>query len=112
MAFHEALRDTARREELHSEAASRFREALLLRPGSFDAKWNLELVERPPPPPSGGGGGGSAPPSQQSAQTGNTQLAQSDADQILNSVERAEREVRAEQARRRRVTQSKSGKDW
>ncbi len=112
VSFHEALRDTTRREELHSEAAARFKEALMLRPGSLDAKWNLELVERPPPPPNGGAGGGNAPPTQQSGQTGDTRLAQSDADQILNSVERAEREVRAEQARRRRVTQAKAGKDW
>jgi hypothetical protein len=112
VAFHEALRDTARREELHAEAASRFKDALLLRPRSVDAKWNLELVERPPPPPSGGGGSGTPPPTPTSGQSGNARLAQSDAEQILNSVERAEREVRAEQARRRRLTQSKSGKDW
>jgi Ca-activated chloride channel family protein len=112
VAYHEALRDTARRAELHSEAAARFREALLLHPGSVDTKWNLELVTAPQPPPSRGGGGGATPPNPQQARPSGSAIAQSDADQILNSVERAEREVRAEQARRRRLTQTRSGKDW
>ena len=111
VAFHEALRDTARRGELHAEAAARFRDALLLEPGSLDAKWNLELVQEPNPP-SRGGGGGSAPPSAGETRPSGSALAQSDAEQLLNSVERAEREVRAEQARRRRLGQSRTGRDW
>jgi hypothetical protein len=74
--------------------------------------WNLELVQAPPPPPNRGGGGGSAPPSTPPAQPANNRLAQSDAEQILNTVERTEREVRAEQARRRRLAQARTGKDW
>lgn len=112
VAFHEGIRDSARHDALFAEAATRFRDALLLRPGSFDAKWNLELVQAPPPPPNKGGGGGSAPPNPQPARTANTTLAQSDAEQILNTVERAEREVRAEQARRRRLATTRAGKDW
>jgi Ca-activated chloride channel family protein len=112
VAYHEALRDSTRRDELQAEAAARFREALLLRPASFDAKWNLELVTALPPPPSRGGGGGSAPPNQPPAPSSGNALAQSEIEPILNSAERAEREVRAEQARRRRLTQTRSGKDW
>lgn len=114
VAFHEAIRDSARHDALFAEAATRFRDALLLRPGSFDAKWNLELVQAPPPPPTrgGGGGGGSMPPDPQPARQANNTLAQSDAEQILNTVERSEREVRAEQARRRRLAQTRAGKDW
>jgi Ca-activated chloride channel family protein len=111
VAFHEAQRDSARHDALFAEAATRFRDALLLRPGSFDAKWNLELVQAPPPPPNRGGGG-STPPAEQPARPATTTLAQSDAEQILNTVERAEREVRAEQARRRRLSQTRAGKDW
>jgi len=108
-------RDSAKRTELREEAATRLREALLLRPDSRDAKWNLELAENPVPPPSGGGGarqptpprGAPPPPSPQSSN-----ISTSEAEQILNSVERTERDVRAEQARRRKVAHSAAGKDW
>jgi len=39
-------------------------------------------------------------------------ISRADAEQILNSVERTERDVRAEQTRRRRLAQSAVGKDW
>jgi Ca-activated chloride channel family protein len=109
--------DSAQRAELEQSAADEFREALLLVPRSSEAKWNLELVQQPKPPPSGGGGAKppprpqpSAPPTQ--SPRGNSVLSQAEAEQILNSVERTERDVRADQARRRRVAQSASGKDW
>jgi len=111
--FHEARRDPARRGELHQEAATRFREALLLQPASLDTKWNLELVLAPPPPPSGGGGGGTTPPpTPEPSRPSGGALSRADAEQILNSVERTERDVRAEQTRRRRLAQSAVGKDW
>jgi len=118
-----ARADSSRSDELLDEAAERLRQALLLQPSSARAKWNLELTERrkPPPPPSaGGGGGGNPPPSgspAQSPQQGQTKpepqgLTQSQAEQILNSMERREQMTRAEQQRR---VQSGSGggtKDW
>lgn len=111
--LHEARRDTARRAELNQDAAERFREALLLKPGSMDTKWNLELVQAPLPPPSGGGGGGGTPPpSPQAPRPSGGTVSSADAEQILNSVERAEREIRAEQSRRRRLTRTAIGKDW
>ncbi|MGQ0701779.1 MAG: vWA domain-containing protein [Gemmatimonadales bacterium] len=109
VAFHEALRNPERKTELHQEAAARFREALLLEPESFDAKWNLELVQTLPPPGGGGAAAQSrAPPATRPAGA----VALTDAEQILNSVERSEREVLAEQARRRRATQVTPRKDW
>ena len=98
-------------------AAQHFRSALLLSPGSKDAKWNLELVQDRSPPPSGGGGGTPPPKPQPQAPprqnpSGSSNLSQTEAAQILSSVERAERDVRADQARRRRVAQSSSGRDW
>lgn len=109
--------DTGKRAELEDEAAQRFRESLLLSPGSRDAKWNLELVQQRMPPPSGGGGGTPPPaPPRRAPPTpgpsGSSALSQAEAEQILNSVERTERDVRADQVRRRRLAQSAAGKDW
>ena len=74
-------------------------------------------MQQPKPPPSGGGGATPPPKPQPSAPPmpspkGGGVLSQAEADQILNSVERTERDVRADQSRRRRVAQSSSGKDW
>jgi Ca-activated chloride channel family protein len=114
--------DSSRRDELLDDAADRLRQALLLQPGSARAKWNLELTERhrPPPPPSGGGGGGGTPPSggggpapRPSAPTATSQgLNQSQAEQILNSMERRERETRQEQQRRLEAGSTSGVKDW
>jgi Ca-activated chloride channel family protein len=112
----QAPRDSARRDALREEAAARFRDALLLQPDSREAKWNLELAQSPTPPPSGGGGSKPPPtPPQRAPPTPSPSggaISQSEAEQILNSVERTERDVRAEQARRRRVATSSAGRDW
>ena len=90
-------------------------------PSSERAKWNLELADRrrPPPPSGGGGGGGGTPPpsggggqeQQRQGERPQQGLSQSQAEQILNSMERRERETRAEQQRR---LQAGAGgvKDW
>ena len=121
-----ARADSAKSQELLSEAADRLREALRLQPSSPRAKWNLELAERrQPPPPSGGGGGGggggqkppsgggAAPTPQPSKPEPQPQgLSQSQAEQILSSMERRERETRAEQQRRLRGSSAGGVKDW
>ncbi len=113
--------DSTRRDELLDDAAERLRQALLLQPSSERAKWNLELTERrrpPPPPQSGGGGGGAPPPSgapprPQKAEPPPSQgLSTSQAEQILNSMDRRERQTREEQQRRMQNTQSGGVKDW
>jgi tetratricopeptide (TPR) repeat protein len=114
-----ARADTSRQEELLDDATDRLRQALLLQPSSQRAKWNLELAERrrPPPPPQGGGGG--TPPPSGSPQTPQAKppqpeprdLTQDQAEQILNSMERRERQTREEQ--QRRMAGSSGGvKDW
>ncbi len=116
--------DSTRQEELLDDAVDRLRQALLLQPSSARAKWNLELADRrrPPPPNNGGGGGGGTPPppsggggQQQQQQQGDTRrqgLSQSQAEQILNSMERRERETRAEQQRRLQAGSAGGVKDW
>ncbi|HMH56786.1 MAG TPA: VWA domain-containing protein [Gemmatimonadales bacterium] len=114
--------DSTKRSEILGQAADRLREALRLQPSSARAKWNLELAERrqPPPPPTGGGGGpkppsgGGGPPSPEPSrpQPPSQGLSQSQAEQILNSMERRERQTRAEQQRRLRGNSAGGVKDW
>jgi len=114
--------DSAKRQEILGQAADRLREALRLQPSSARAKWNLELAERrqPPPPPSGGGGGpkppssgGGQPSPEPSRPEPQSQgLSQSQAEQILNSMERRERQTRAEQQRRLHGGSAGGVKDW
>ncbi|MBA3317480.1 MAG: VWA domain-containing protein [Gemmatimonadales bacterium] len=115
--------DTTREQEFLEDAVDRLRQALLLEPSSARAKWNLELADRrrPPPPSGGGGGGGGTPPptggggqpqQQQPGETRRAGLSQSQAEQILNSMERRERETRAEQQRRLQAGSAGGVKDW
>jgi Ca-activated chloride channel family protein len=113
--------DTAKRSELLGQAADRLREALLLQPSSARAKWNLELADRRQPPPSGGGGGGKPPtgggggpqpPEPTRPETQDQGLSRSQAEQILSSMERRERETRAEQQRRLKGSAGEGVKDW
>ena len=117
----EARADTARREQLLAEAVDRLQQALLLQPDSERAKWNLELALRQRPPSSGGGGGGGGggtPPSPAGGQQARPDtpepppgLSERQAEQILSSMEREERETRADQIRRRRGG-SGGVRDW
>ncbi len=118
-----AAADTAKRDELLDQAADRLREALLLQPSSARAKWNLELAERRRPPPAGGGGGGggkppagggggSQSPEPTRPESQDQGLSRSQAEQILNSMERRERETRADQQRRLKGNTGGGVKDW
>jgi len=113
--------DSSREQEFLDDAIDRLRQALLLEPGSARAKWNLELAERrkPPPPPAGGGGaappsggGGSQSPQPSPAESRSQGLSQSQAEQILNSMERRERETRMDQQRRLHTGSGGGVKDW
>ena len=113
-----ARADSAHRDELLGQASDHLREALMLEPASERAKWNLELAERrrPPPPPrsgggGGGGGGGAKPPPPASSQPAG-ELSRSQAEQILNSMERQERDTRADQQRRMQSSAAGGVKDW
>ena len=116
-----ARADSTRRDEFLDDAVDRLRQALLLQPSSQRAKWNLELAERRRPPPSGGGGGGGTPPPSGGSQPPppppkpeprSAGLSQSQAEQILNSMERRERMTRAEQQRRLQASSAAGVKDW
>jgi Ca-activated chloride channel family protein len=106
-ALREAAGDSTHRDSLLTAAADHLKQALSLAPASQRAKWNLELAQRRrSPPPSGGGGarkpspsGAPQPPdpgqSQNQPAQGVPNLSQSQAEQILNSVSREERDTRS-----------------
>jgi len=97
------------------EARRRYREALLLRPGDEDAKWNHELTVRSTPPQSGGGQ--QPPPTgrEQNDPRGDPQtgLSREQAEQILNSMLAEERETLDKVNRRRAQSrQAMRRKNW
>jgi Ca-activated chloride channel family protein len=96
-------------------ARAAYRALLTDRPDSPDAKWNYELALRKSPPPSGGGGGGGGGggDNQQDDQPkpqGQGGLDQRQAEALLNSAAREERDVQGKKQRQGRTPPR--GKDW
>jgi Ca-activated chloride channel family protein len=123
-ALKQVAADTAGRDSLLSEASGYLKDALSLAPASARAKWNLELAERQKPPPTGGGNrnqqppppsGGPTPPDpgrgQSPPRQGMPNLSQAQAEQILNSVDREERDTRTRRLGKARAAVS-GVKDW
>jgi Ca-activated chloride channel family protein len=108
------------KDQLLEEAQQALRDALLLQPASERAKWNLELTNRQKPPSSGGGntppqqggGGGGEQEQESSEQDSPSALSRREAEQILGSVEREERQTRARRAQRDRNGSGTVGRDW
>ena len=105
----------AQAEEALAAARTAYRALLTDRPNSPDAKWNYELALRQSPPPSGGGGGGGGGGSdnQQDDQPkpqGQGGLDQRQAEALLNSAAREERDVQGKKQRQGRTPPR--GKDW
>jgi Ca-activated chloride channel family protein len=95
-------------------ALAAYKQVLLLRYHDVDAKWNYELALRKK---QSGGGGASQPQAQApSPQREEPQprggLAQRQAEQLLGSAAREEREVQAKRQRQNRVEPPPGGKDW
>ena len=110
-------RDTANaeREQALTSALAAYRAYLTDRPADVDAKWNYELALRKPPPNGGGGGGGGGggqndpqPQDQQPQPQGG--IDQKQAEALLNSAAREEREVQGRTQRKGRS--APMGKDW
>lgn len=99
----QAARDSVHRGALLQQAEEHLRDALRLVPGSERAKWNLELAvrHRPPPPPQSGSSSSPPPPPKEGPQppppppVPNGGLTPGQAEAILNSVARDERQARA-----------------
>jgi hypothetical protein len=112
-----ARQDASQRDSLLAGAESSLRQALQLDPHDGATKFNYELARRlrPPPPPPQGGGGSSdpqpddSPPPPSGSRDG---MSQAEAEQVLNAMERAERQTREDLARRQRRTPVRQGPDW
>jgi Ca-activated chloride channel family protein len=98
------------------QAVKLYKLVLLQRPADLDAKWNYELALREQKNKGGGGGGGgdadaSQSPAQDEPQPQPT-LAQRQAEQLLGSAEREEREVQSRRQKSNRPEPPPGGKDW
>jgi Ca-activated chloride channel family protein len=103
-------------------ALATYKKVLLLRPVDVDAKWNYELALREKKSGGGGGGGGggqNAPkpepsensPQQQPQPRPVGQIGQQQAEQLLNSAAREERDVQGKKQKQNPVAPP-GGKDW
>lgn len=97
-------------------ALAAYKKVLLMRAPDVDAKWNYELALRKRDQGGGGGGGGSgggesnsAPKPQAPQPTG---IGQQQADQLLGSAAREERDVQAKKQKQTRAEPPPGGKDW
>ena len=96
-------------------AAALYKLVLLQHPADLDAKWNYELALRKQKSGGGGGGGGQ---SDASAAPATTQpkpqptLAQRQAEQLLGSAAREERDVQSKRQKSNRPEPPPGGKDW
>ena len=107
-----ALSDSAGNERV--QALASYRKVLIQRPTDLDAKWNYELALRTQK--SGGGGGGGQSDASKSPAKNEPKpqptLAQRQAEQLLGSAEREEREVQSKKQQQNRPETPPGGKDW
>jgi Ca-activated chloride channel family protein len=96
-------------------ALATYKKVLLLRPDDMDAKWNYELALRKRRGGGGGGGGGPSSPSpspQAPTPRPSGGLGQQQAEQLLGSAAREERDVQAKRQRQSPTQPPPGGKDW
>jgi Ca-activated chloride channel homolog len=93
-----------------------YKQAILMRPADLEAKWNYELALRKKQSGGGGGGGGGGGNSNKSPQGQAPQpqgaLGQQQAEQLLGSAAREERDVQSKKQKQNRVEPPPGGKDW
>ena len=109
--------DSSNRANHLEEARRYYREALLIKPGEANAKWNFELTFELMPPESGSGGEEETPqpsPSESESQPSAPQgLSVAQAEQILSSIAEEERQTRERiNKRRSNLRETRGRKDW
>jgi Ca-activated chloride channel homolog len=110
-----ASSDTAKQEL--TLALATYKRVLIQRPADLDAKWNYELALDKKKKESGGGGGGggqsnASPAPAKDEPKPQPTLAQRQAEQLLGSAEREEREVQSKRQQQNRPEPPPGGKDW
>lgn len=96
-------------------ALAAYKKVLLLRSGDIDAKWNYELALRKKQQGGGGGGGGESNPNpspNSEAPRPSGGLGERQAEQLLGSAAREERDVQSKRQRQTRSEPPPNGKDW
>ena len=112
-----AAKGDAKNEKLDAALAT-YKKVILMRPEDVDAKWNYELALHEKKGGGGGGGGGQgqsgadAQSNPQQAPQPQGGLGQKQADQLLGSAAREERDVQAKKQKQNRVEPPPGGKDW
>jgi len=110
--------DTAK--PAYDAALAAYKKVLLMRPSDIDAKWNYELALQKKKGGGGGGGGASETPAPQPTQNNPQpqptprpagQIGNQQAEQILNSAAREEREVQGRKQKSNPLPPP-GGKDW
>lgn len=101
--------------QAYQSALDAYRKALRLKPNELDAKWNYELANKNKK----GGGGGSRDqekpdPGSAAKQSShpNAGIDKQQAEQLLNSAEREERDVQARKQKENQPSAPPGGKDW
>jgi Ca-activated chloride channel family protein len=90
-----------------------YKKAILMHPRDLDAKWNYELALRKKKGGGGGGGGGGSNNAQQGqAPQSQGGLGQQQAEALLGSAAREERDVQSKKQKANRVEPPPGGKDW
>jgi Ca-activated chloride channel homolog len=106
------------RTEKLDAALAAYKKVILMRPDDVDAKWNYELALHEKKGGGGGGGGGQSE-NQSNAPSNNDRnpqpqggMGQKQAEQLLGSAAREERDVQAKKQKQNRVEPPPGGKDW
>jgi len=98
----------------YASSAEAYKRALQLKPGEVAAKWNYELASQEK---SKSSGGGASQPQQQQQQQQEKQpkpgaLDRRQAEQLLSSAQREERDVQAKKQKENKSERPPAGKDW
>ncbi|MEO7040490.1 MAG: VWA domain-containing protein [Gemmatimonadaceae bacterium] len=99
----------------YASSAEAYKRALQLRPGEIAAKWNYELASQEKSKSSGGGANQQQNEKQQKQEQQKQQSSALDkrqAEQLLSSAQREERDVQAKKQRENQPERPPSGKDW
>jgi len=95
----------------YASSVEAYKRALQLRPSEIAAKWNYELAQQEKSK-SSGGGSGQQQQQQQQQQQKSSSLDKRQAEQLLSSAQREERDVQAKKQRENQPERPPAGKDW
>jgi Ca-activated chloride channel family protein len=112
-----AAQGDAKNEKLDAALAT-YKKVILMRPNDLDAKWNYELALHEKKGGGGGGGGGqsqnasNAPSNSDQNPQPQGGMGQKQAEQLLGSAAREERDVQSKKQKQNKVEPPPGGKDW